>query len=146
MTVASRLMAVVMLMLAVPAGARTWQEVRPIPAQRTLTVADEGVTVLLTPQPYPEGEDPPGDGYEDVVVEVQFPGLPPYRVPRDEARESIYGVSVGIGRLAKDDPAPVVMLGGYSGGAHCCSTLQVVSVVDGRPVTTSLPLMDGEIA
>ena len=150
MSAASRLLLAFALCLSVPAGARTWKEVFPIPAQRTLTVASEGVTVLLTPQPYPEEtdgtEDELDDSYEDVIVEVQFPGLPPYRVPRDEARESIYGISVGIGRLASGDTAPVVMLGGYSGGAHCCTTLQVVSLVDGHAVTTGLPLRDGEIA
>ncbi len=125
-----------------PAAAETWSRVvasdifapRPTPA----TVADEGVTVTLTPGP-PDDES-------DAIIVVQFPGVAPYQVPTDEYRASIYGISVGIGRMAREDPAPTVLLGGYSGGAHCCATLQVVSLVDGRPTAMILPMTDGEPA
>jgi hypothetical protein len=137
------------LALAAPAGATTWREVMPLQQQKTFTIAEDGVTVVVSPVPYPNddaeaADEALDDSYEDVVVEVRFPGLPPYRVPKDEMRSSIYGVSVGIGRIAPGDAAPTVLLAGYSGGAHCCATTQAVSLVDGRPVLTTLPLMDGE--
>jgi hypothetical protein len=141
------LLALAALAMTVPAEARTWKQVHPLPAQKTLTVASEGVAVMLTPVPYPDeaedAEDGLPDGYEDVTIEVRFPGLPPYKVPWDAYRSSIYGISVGIGRMARGDAAPTVLLGGYTGGAHCCATLQVVSLVEGRPVTATLPKTDG---
>src|SRR5690606_22399010 len=54
-----------------------------------------------------------------------------------------YGISVGIGRMGPDDPAATVLIAGYSGGAHCCATLQAVSLVDGGPVSAILPMKDG---
>jgi hypothetical protein len=133
----------------VPAAAETWQEVYPLQDQKTFTVTGEGITVSVTPAPPYDDEaedagDEFGESYEDATIVVRFPGLPPFQVPRDEYRSSPYGIGVGIGRLAPDDPAPAVLLAGYSGGAHCCATTQLVSVVDGKPVAVSLPIKDGE--
>jgi hypothetical protein len=137
------------LALSAPAGGETWQEVFPLQEQKTLTIAGNGVTVTVTPAPSSEDEaadpqDSSRDGYEDATIEVRFPGLPPFHVPKDEFRSSIYGIRIGIGRMAPDDPAPTVLLAGYSGGAHCCATMQAVSLVDGRPVAISLPMKDGD--
>jgi hypothetical protein len=132
-----------------PAVAETWREVFPLQAQKTFTIEAEGVTVTVTPAPpYDDEAEDTGDSfrdsYEDATIEVRFPGLPVFHVPKDEYRSSPYGIRVGIGRLAASDPAPTVLLAGYSGGAHCCATTQLVGLVDGRPVATSLPMKDGE--
>src|SRR5688500_18115 len=103
--------AIAALICAAPAAAKTWREVvaRDIfaPRQEPVAIVDGGVTVTVTPGP-PDDES-------DAMIIVQFPGVAPYRAPRDEYRKSIYGITVGIGRLAPDDPAPTVLLGGYSG-------------------------------
>ena len=136
-----RLAGVVLMIVAgaTPAAAETWRTATAsdifAPRPKPVTFADEGVTVTIAPEP-PDAES-------DVAIVVQFPGIAPYRVPTDEYRESIYGLSVGIGRLAPSDPAPTVLIGGYSGGAHCCATLQAVSLVEGQPVSTVLPRKDG---
>lgn len=136
---------------AAPAQARTWQQVFPLQEQRTFTVASEGVTVTVAPTPPHDDEAEETDeslgesfGEEDATITVHFPGVPPFRVPADEHRSTIYGISVGIGRMAPGDAAPTVLLGGYSGGAHCCDTLQLVSLVDGEPTAVTLPMTDGE--
>ncbi|HYD24859.1 MAG TPA: hypothetical protein VEB68_08670 [Croceibacterium sp.] len=137
------------LACALPGAARTWEEVYPLQAQRTFTIADDGVTVWVTPAPPydDEAEDTQEsfrDSYEDATIVVQFPGAAPYHVPHDPYRSSPYGIRVGIGRMAPGDAAPTVLIAGYSGGAHCCATLQAVSLVDGVPVSALLPMKDGE--
>lgn len=134
---------------AAPLSAQTWQQVYPLQEQRSFTIEGEGVTVMVTPPPpYPDEEEVSDEefqaSYEDSAIVVTFPGLAPYQVPTDTYRSSPYGISVGIGRMAPDDVAPTVLIGGYSGGAHCCATLQTVSLVDGQPVSALLPMKDGE--
>jgi hypothetical protein len=135
--------------LAVPAAAQTWEQVYPLQAQKTFTLTGEGVTVTITPPPpYPDDEEVSDEefqaSYEDATITVTYPGMAAYAVPTDTYRSSPYGISVGIGRMAEADAAPTVLIGGYSGGAHCCATLQAVSLVDGRPVSVILPMKDGE--
>jgi hypothetical protein len=135
--------------LSVPAGARTWKQVFPLQQQKVSTIASEGVTVTLTPPPpAPEDREVSDEEYDalykDPTIVVTFPGLPPFEVPQDASRSSVYGISVGIGRMSRDDPAPTVLISGYSGGMHCCATLQIVSLVGGAPVVDRLPPMDGE--
>lgn len=131
------------------AEAKTWKQVYPLQDQKTFTIASEGVTVTVTPPPpYPDDEEVSDEEfqatYEDAAITVAFPGMAPFEVPKDRYRSSPYGISVGIGRMAPGDEAPTVLIGGYSGGAHCCATLQTVSLVDGKSVATILPMMDGE--
>jgi hypothetical protein len=135
------------LAFAAGAGATTWQQVYPLQAQKTFAIESEGVTVTVAPPPpYPGDEVGPDEfqaSYEDSAITVTFPGMAPFAVPTDRYRSSPYGISVGIGRMAPGDPAPTVLLAGHSGGAHCCATLQAVSLVDGQPVSAILPLKDG---
>ncbi|HEY6816300.1 MAG TPA: hypothetical protein VI168_12230 [Croceibacterium sp.] len=137
------------LSLAAPVEAKTWKQVYPLQKQRTFTIEGDGVSVTVTPPPpYPDDEEVSDEEfqatYEDAAITVTFPGLPPYAVPTDRYRSSPYGISVGIGFMARGDETPTVLIGGYSGGAHCCATLQAVSLVDGRPVSAILPMKDGE--
>lgn len=138
-----------MLAGAVPARAQVWEQVYPLRDMKTFTIEGEGVTVKVTPPPpYPEDREVSDEEhaatYADARITVQFPGHPPFEVPKDEYRSSPYGISVGIGRMAPDDAAPTVLIGGYSGGAHCCGTLQAISLVDGALVSTLLPMKDGD--
>ena len=124
-----------------------WREVYPRDIfeprdSAPVIVANEGVTVTITPPPpLPDG----GASWEDAVIVVQFPGLAPYKAHQDESRESAFGISIGIGRMAEADPAATVLIAGYTGGMHCCATLQAVSLVDGEPGSVLLPRKDGEL-
>lgn len=134
---------------AVPAQAQVWEQVFPLQRMQGFTIEGEGVTVKVTPPPpYPDDREVSDEEhaatYADAKITVQFPGLPIYEAPKDEYRSSPYGISVGIGRMAPDDVSPTVLIGGYSGGMHCCATLQAISLVDGSPVSTLLPMKDGE--
>ena len=134
---------------AVPAQAQVWEQVYPLQRMQTFAIEGEGVTVKVTPPPpYPDGAEVSDEEfaatYADARITVLFPGLPSYEVPKDEYRSSPYGISVGIGRMAPDDAAPTVLIGGFSGGMHCCATLQAISLVDGAPVSTLLPMKDCE--
>lgn len=135
------ILAIASLVWAGSAVAEAWIEISfrdPSSAfPRVVTVAEQGVTVTVVP-------GPPFDDDADATIDVQFPGTVVYRVPADEHRASLYGISVGIGRMRPDDAMPTVLIGGYSGGAHCCATLQAISLVDGRPVAETLPLTDGD--
>ena len=137
------------LACAAPAQAQTWKQVFPLQGLTTSTVASEGVTVVVAAPPPCPGECDVSDEefaatYADATITVTFPGAAPFLVPRDQYRSTPYGISVGIGRMAPGDAAPTVLLGGYSGGPHCCDTLQVVSLVDGTPAAVILPMIDGE--
>lgn len=134
---------------AVPVQAQVWEQVHPLHDLQTFTIESGGVTVkVIPPPPYPEGREVSDEehaaAYADAKITVQFPGMPPYELPKDEYRSTPYGISVGIGRMAPGDAVPTVLIGGYSGGMHCCGTLQAISVVDGAPVSTLLPMKDGE--
>jgi hypothetical protein len=149
MIVALRLLAAAALAGAGTAGAHTWEQVYPLQEQKTLVISYAGVDVTVTPPPpYPDDEEVSDEEfaatYADARITVQFPGLRPFEVPKDEYRSSPYGISVGIGRMAPDDAAPTVLIGGYSGGAHCCAILQAISLIDDSPVSTLLPMKDGE--
>ncbi len=134
---------------AAPAQAQVWEQAFPLQRMQTYTIEGEGVTVTVTPPP-PYADDAVISDeefeatYADAKITVLFPGVPAYALPKDEYRSSPYGISVGIGRMAPDDAVPTVLIGGYSGGMHCCATLQVISLVDGAPVSTLLPMKDGE--
>lgn len=145
------LVAIVMLAAAMPAEAQAqvWKQVYPLHDHQTFVVSEGGVEVTITPPPtYPEDAEVSDEEFEatyaDAKITVQFPGLPLYEVPKDQYRSSPYGISVGIARMASSDAVPTVLLGGYSGGAHCCATLQAVSLVDGQPVSTIVPMKDGD--
>lgn len=141
--------AAVTLACSAPAQGRTWKTVFPLQQLRTSVVASEGVIVTVTaPLPCRDAcevsDDEFAAHYADATITVAFPGIAPFTVPADEHRQTPYGISVGIGRMASGDAAPTVLIGGYSGGAHCCATLQVVSLVDGQPLVAALPMRDGE--
>lgn len=123
-----------------PAGAEVWRKVEP-PFTRDVTmVQDAGATVRV--ERHWQGE---GDDRRPVLgVVVTMPGLAPYTLPADGARDDSYGLRIGIGKLARSDARPSVIVEGYTGGAHCCVTFQLVTSVDGALKTLPLDWTDGD--
>ena len=110
---------------------------------RAVTIIDEGATVTLEPATRTRGEGEEADMYPFYRITVTLPGHTPFVVPADEARLDVHGVHVGVGRLAKSDPAPVVILEGYSGGMHCCGTFQMIAAVGAAVKMLPLEGIDG---
>jgi hypothetical protein len=111
-------------------------------------VADEGVTVTLALPPNPASlrglsREELEAVYADAAATVTFPGHPPLALPSNPRREGHWGIGVGIMKLNASDPEPTVFVAGYTGGAHCCATLQIVSMAEGRPVIETLRQKDG---
>ena len=112
-----------------------------------VTIADEGATVTLEPatrtvaRSGSEDEDP--DVFPFYRITVTLPGHAPYAVSSDEGRLDVHGVHVGVGRLAKADSEPVVILEGYSGGMHCCGTFQLIAAVGDAVKVLPLDGIDG---
>ena len=112
-----------------------------------VTITDDGATVTLEPSKRTadidriEGED--AVVYPVYRITVTLPGHAPFVVPADEGRLDVHGVHVGVGRLAKSDPTPVVILEGYSGGMHCCGTFQMIAAVGDAVKVLQLAGIDG---
>jgi hypothetical protein len=132
--------ALLMLVSAVAANADTWKDVIPEARPRTALVSGDGVTVTIAmPDEYDLREETPTSAG---MVTVKIARMRPFRLPNGTPREAHYGVSVGIGKLRRNDLQPTVFIRGYTGGAHCCHTLQIVSFVQGQVVVDKLPVAD----
>lgn len=123
----------------------SWQLVQPYGKRSDMVVARDGVALRLVPPELPE-EDEWDEDFEPgrIGLVARFPGLEPFAIPVLEHVSDTFGYTVGIGRLNPADPSPAIVIAGHTGGMHCCHTLQVVSLVDGRPKIAILPLRDGE--
>lgn len=64
---------------------------------------------------------------------------------RDDIPWINYGQWVGITRLTASDPAPSVLFEAYTGGAHCCSVLFVMTPVEGTLRSIEFPSAEGEV-
>ncbi len=80
----------------------------------------------------------------DVSASVRVAGYPAITVAEGVAMSRYYDRWVGIGRLAISDPAPSVLLAGFSGGAHCCATLKAIVPHQGRLRVLEFEAVDGE--
>ena len=145
------LLALAALLAATPASANVFKLVQADMVTgiatgkmpRAVTIADEGATVRLEPATRTEGEGEDADVYPFYRITVTLPGHAPFVVPSDQGRLDVHGVHVGVGRLAKGDPAPVVILEGYSGGMHCCGTFQMIAAVGDAVKMLPLSGIDG---
>lgn len=72
------------------------------------------------------------------AVLVQAPGMTPYRL---SIEGSMGSANFGVGRLDRSRPGPQVLLGVFTGGAHCC-TRYVLLTPKGKTWT---PLEIGEV-
>jgi hypothetical protein len=121
------------------------KHVEALGAKKPIVLKAEGAAVILTSVKRPWTDEDTGekDEIDAVDVSVALPGLAPFTLPEDEWRNDAHGEWISIGRLSKTGPVAAIVEG-YSGGAHCCATFQVVTAIDGKAVTLTLPPQDGE--
>ena len=124
------------------------RQVSTLEHQRSISLKAEGASVVLTPikRLWTDADTGETEEIDAVGITVTLPGQAQFDLPFDEWRNEVYGEWVTIMRLSKRDASPVAIIEGYSGGAHCCATFQMVAVIDGKPVAVSLPPIDGEPA
>ncbi len=85
----------------------------------------------------------PNDPYvAEYRAVVHLPGFQTFILDLGEMREGSE-IGVGIGRLSPTDTTPSVLFDSFSGGAHCCAELKVVTASAGRLKTIDLPGIDG---
>lgn len=86
----------------------------------------------------------PSDPYvAEYRAVVHLPGFQTIILDLGEMREGAE-IGVGIGRLSSTDRIPSVIFDSFSGGAHCCAELKVVTASAGHLKTIDLPNIDGE--
>lgn len=101
------------------------------------TSSAEGVEVTMQP-------NIDSDNQIIVAAAIRIPGFQSIIVNEESASSASYARWVGIGKLAANDPAPSVLLQGFSGGAHCCATLLVITPSVGRLKVITFDAVDGE--
>ena len=101
-----------------------------------------GVATIRTTWPKSVTQWPSG-----VIVEMSGQGRAMALIGdiRDDIPWVNYGQWVGITRLKASDPAPSVLFEAYTGGAHCCSVLFVMTPVEGDLKSIGLPSAEGEV-
>lgn len=139
--------------VASPAQAQAWREVmalgKPEPTvlrEGGVEVTVDGITEAASDSANAAALTDPGEAAEPeddarVRVTALFPGADPLELPRDDLRDDAYPISIGIGPMNTTGDLAVIVEG-YSGGAHCCATFQMMVLVDGAVVALSLPPMD----
>lgn len=124
----------VLLTCAVPATAQVMKTVDFSGNCAPVTVSDADIEVTL--QPVVEDE------LIAVAAAIRAPGFQSVIV-QEPATSSYAPHVVGIVKLAPTDPVPSVLLGGFTGGAHCCATFRVVAPWNGRLKTIEFEVIDG---
>lgn len=84
------------------------------------------------------------DHFPDAIV-VEIDGFAPHRVGIDDGPWVNYGQWVGSVTLSDSKEAPSILFEAYSGGAHCCSVLRVITPVDGELRTITFEPAEGEL-
>jgi hypothetical protein len=102
-----------------------------------VTVASGGVEVVLQPI---KGED----DMIDMAAAIRAPGYQSVIVNQDVLASEGYERWVGIAKLSKTDTVPSVLLTGFTGGAHCCSALKVITPVAGKLKVVEFESIDGD--
>jgi hypothetical protein len=77
-------------------------------------------------------------------VTVRAPGFVPVTVSEADPASIAFERVILAGKLQAGDPAPSVFIAGYSGGAHCCATLRVVTPFAGALRVLDFDAIDGE--
>lgn len=139
MTRASVWLALAGLLAAPAAQAHAWREVMAVGKPEPTVLRDSGIEAEIDSVTLTSGSDE----IARARVVVRFPGQEPIDLPADPLRSDSYPLAVGVGPLGPDGANPAVIVEGYSGGAHCCATFQMATIVDGAVVMLSLPAMNG---
>ena len=121
-----------------PAAAQLSKSIDFSDSQAPVTVSHEGAIVTLRPV-----RDPELDDLIDVEAAIRVPGLAPVVVSEGGTTSKFFTRWVGIGKLSASDAAPSILLEGFTGGAHCCATLRVVTPVGGIFKTIEFEAIDG---
>jgi len=98
-------------------------------------ISQDGLEVLL--YPLDRGED----GFKVITV-VRADGLKPFVTETDTYRLT-FGPHVSIGKLSKTDAYPSAMLQTFTGGAHCCTVVTIVTARAGQLQAIEVGTFDG---
>ena len=101
-----------------------------------VTIQGDGVEVTLQPKIDAES-------ILNLAISVRVPGYQTIIV-NDDGRPVWADRWVAIGKLSGDDPAPSVLLEGFTGGAHCCATLTAIVPNAGRLKVVEFEPVDGD--
>lgn len=129
---------ILLLVAATPGVAQLSRSIVFEDTPGTQTLHHEGVEVIVQPDPV-EGD--PNSIQTSYAIRV--PGYSPLILRDNPPVSGFHPRWVGIGRLSRSDPAPSVLLGGFTGGAHCCATLRAIIPDNGRLRVVDLPARDG---
>ena len=99
----------------------------------------EGLGAEVTLQPVKDSGDMIG-----MSAAIRIPGYQSIIVTEGGGSQAGYDRWVAIGKLSASDPAPSVLLEGFSGGAHCCATLKAVVPTAGRLKVIEFEAIDGD--
>lgn len=120
-----------------PAAAQVTRSVDFSESSEPVTVDYHGVEVTL--QPFADKET----SLVEIVALIKVQGFTPISIREGLGTVSYHPFEVGIGKLSISDPVPSVLLGGYSGGAHCCATLIAITPNAGKLKTIEFEAIDG---
>lgn len=118
-----------------PAAAQLSQNIDFSDSSEAVTLVHDGAKLSLRPF-----HDPELDDLIDIQVTIDIPDFPSLTINEGGATSKYFRRWIGIGKLAPSDAAPSVVIEGYTGGAHCCATLRVVT-----PVGDNLRLVEFEV-
>lgn len=132
----ARAIALLGLMCGGPALGQVFKSVNFDEHPQPATFSAEGAEVTLQPV---KDED----GLIEVAAAIRIPGFQTVIVTEEGGSSAGYDRWVGIGKLSVSDVAPSVLLQGFTGGAHCCATLKVVTPYAGKLKVLSFDSIDG---
>ncbi len=131
-----RQIVLLLVLLALPAAAAA----RPM----TKWDKDHGLPALLGPFHLSSSRTPPrGDDNGEVVLHVADSQGRGTDVKVEIAYDDVLA-TLGLGKIDPESQQPQLLLASYSGGAHCCTHIQVVDLVGGQWRTVDVGNFEGE--
>lgn len=124
--------------LNMPASAQLTQIIDFSETTDPVTLEYEGAKLSFRPV-----SDAELDDLVDIHAAIEIPGYPSLTIDEGGATSRYFKRWVGIGKLAESDTASSVVIEGYTGGAHCCATLRVVTPVGGKLTLIEFEAVDG---
>lgn len=121
-----------------PASAQLAKSIDFSESAGAVTLTHDGAEVTLQPVPDPDDQD-----LIDVHASIRIPGFQSIIVSEDGGTSPYFKRWVGIGKLATTDAAPSIVLESFTGGAHCCATLRVVTPAGRQLKVIEFEAIDG---